>query len=259
MGEVSASIVQIADRQVIQGIVRDVTERKRAEEEVRKSHEQLRALAARLQMVREEESTSIAREIHDELGQTLTGLKMDVSWLQRRIAELCDRDEGKEILEILETMSGEVDGTIQRVRKISTKLRPVVLDNLGLMGALEWQAQEFANRTGIPCEFNTEGKYDLDSQRSTAVFRIFQEILTNVTRHAAANKVTVDLNNEDSVLVMTVSDNGRGISQGDIGSPRALGILGMRERALVCGGGVDIRNNNGRGTRVTVRIPMAQV
>ncbi|MFQ5510860.1 MAG: PAS domain S-box protein [Candidatus Krumholzibacteriia bacterium] len=258
LGEVSGSIVQIADRQVIQGIVRDVTERKRAEEDIKESHERLRALATRLQTVREEESTNIAREIHDDLGQTLTGLKMDLSWLQRRITELCDHEEGTEIMEMLKSMSSDVDGTIQRVRKISTQLRPVVLDDLGLVGALEWQAQEFANRTGISCEFSTNSTYKLDTQRSTAVFRIFQEILTNVARHSAADRVIVTLNNENSVLVMTVGDNGRGISQDEINSPRALGILGMRERALVCGGGVDIQNANGRGTRVVVRIPMGK-
>lgn len=245
------------EERAVLGVAVDVTERKRAEEGLIASEAQLRALASRLQSVREEESASIAREIHDELAQTLTGLKMDISWVKRRIVELDDDLPSSEIMERLESMSKEVDETVQAVRRISTKLRPVILDDLGLMRALEWQAREFEKRTDIACDFNVRTeRYNLDPGRSTAVFRIFQEILTNVARHAVARHVTVDLRDEDGLFLLDVADDGRGITTKEMTSPRSLGLLGMRERAQVFGGGVDIRRRSARGTRVIVRVPM---
>jgi len=248
------------DEAAVLGIAVDITWRKQIEEELKQSHRQLRALASRVHEVREEESASIAREIHDELGQTLTGLKLDLAWVQRRLVDLPASAVNEAILEKLSSMTREVDNTVHAVRRISTQLRPVVLDDLGLVGALEWQAREFENRTQINCQLDVEADIqELAPEPSTAVFRIFQEILTNVARHAEANRVTVRLSNEDDSLVLRVSDNGRGISQEDIRSTRALGILGMKERAQVCGGEVLIRRLPNGGTRVTVRVPLQQV
>lgn len=240
------------------GVALEVTERVDAEERLRISEQKLRALASRLQNVREEEAAIIAREIHDELGQTLTGLKMDISWLQRRMAEMPPSDLCAQLSDRLATMSHEADATIRTVRRISTKLRPVILDDLGLLRALEWQVEEFAGRTGIHCRLQIDTKRGhLDDERSTAVFRIFQEILTNVARHASATDVVVRLRDENGAFVLDVLDNGKGISDDDVKSSRALGILGMQERAQLCGGNVCIQQGNGRGTRVVVTVPVA--
>ena len=235
-----------------QGIIRDITERKWAEEQLKSSREQLRALSAHLQSIREEERTLIAREIHDELGQELTGLKMDLSWLSKRLP----RDQ-ESLVKKTESMFKLIDTTIQSVRRISTKLRPGVLDDLGLTAAIEWQAQDFQNRTGIQCDFNSnlrEG--DSDRDRTTTVFRILQETLTNVARHASATRVDICLKEEAGGIVLTVEDNGRGITEREISDPKSLGLLGMRERALVFGGEIKISGAPGKGTTVMLRIPL---
>jgi PAS domain S-box-containing protein len=241
------------------GIALDVTQRKTAERELKRSQEQLRALTGRLQTIREEESMSIAREIHDELGQSLTVLKMDLSWIRRRMARAGERETNSEIKARLKSMSRDVDETVHAVRRISTQLRPVVLDDFGLIGALEWQAREFEQRTGITCDI-TQGvkEYDLDPDRSTAVFRIFQEILTNVARHSGADRVVIGLSERNGALLMDVLDNGRGINETTVKGSRALGILGMKERAQACGGEVLIRREDDAGTRVMVTIPINQ-
>lgn len=235
----------------------DNTEHRRTEEDLRRSQEQLRAFTTRLEAVREEEGASIAREIHDELGQKLTGLKMDTYLLQRRLSEI-ENPCGNQafLLEKLKAMSREVDDTIRAVRRISTRLRPVVLDDLGLTGALEWQARRFAARTGIVCDLRMADSVDLDPDRSTAVFRIFQEILTNAARHSGATRVNADLHRENSTLVMNVHDDGRGIRNGDIENSNTLGIQGMKERAQACGGDVRIESEPGKGTRIVARIPL---
>ncbi|MCI0485119.1 MAG: PAS domain S-box protein, partial [Blastocatellia bacterium] len=233
-------------------IVVELTERKRAEDQLRMSQKQLRALAARLQSVREEERTRIAREIHDELGQALTGLMMDVSWLSSRLAQ-----DQTPLLEKTKSMSQLIDATIQSVRKICTELRPGVLDAFGLTAGIEWQAQEFEARTGIESKIATlpEGR-SLDTGRSTAVFRIFQEILTNVARHANATEVYISLEEQAGSLILEVRDNGRGIAGSEIDDPKSLGLLGMRERARPFGGEVRFSGSPGEGTRVTVRVPL---
>ena len=197
----------------------DVTDReKRAE---------LRALAARLHAVREEERTRLAREIHDELSGSLTALKMDLSLLPDRAAK-----DHKSFLEKLRSMSQLIDTTLAQVRTIVTELRPVVLDKLGLIPAMEWQAREFQERSGIACESHLPAEeISLDSDRATAVFRIFQEALTNVARHANASKVVVDLKREAESLILAVRDNGKGIDEAAIHAPDSLGLLGIRERA----------------------------
>jgi PAS domain S-box-containing protein len=235
------------------GTVQDVTERRLAEEELKTSNEKLRALSVRLQSVREEESLRIAREIHDELGGALTGLKMDVSWFGKRLAE-----SNREIMhQKLQSMSELIDDTIRKVRNISTELRPSVLDDLGLAAAIEWQSREFQKRTEIECRImSLQEDIRLSTEKSTAVFRIFQEILTNVARHANANLVEIFMEEDRGNLILKVSDNGKGIKESDVSEMKSLGLLGMRERALVFGGKVDITGIEGKGTFVTVRIPL---
>jgi signal transduction histidine kinase len=216
---------------------------------------ELRALATRLQAAREEERTRIAREIHDELGQALTGLKMDLAWLARRLPA-----GEKAFADKAESMFALIDDTIGAVRRIATGLRPEVLDQLGLAAAIRWQAREFQMRTGIRCHVNLAANgLAVDPERSTAAFRIFQELLTNVTRHAAATRVDVSLRQKDGTLVLEVGDNGKGIAEAMLHSPQSLGLLGVRERVVPFGGQVDISGIPGKGTRALVSIPLPGV
>jgi PAS domain S-box-containing protein len=237
----------------------DVTERKRAEEQTIQSREQLRALAGRIHQVREEESTRIAREIHDELGQVLTGLRWDLSRVGKQVGGIEHIDESSQFEETIKDMIRTLDATIQRVREISSQLRPAILDDLGLVGAIEWQTQKFQTQTGIHCEINRFGIEDedvnLDSLRSTAAFRIFQEILANVRWHAEASRVWIDLRKENGGFGFEVRDNGKGMIFENSKPLGSLGILGMRERALVFGGTVSIQSDLGKGTCVRVVIP----
>jgi len=238
------------------GVVEDITERRQVEEQLRSSREQLRNLAAYIQSVREEERTKIAREIHDELGQALTGLKMNLSWLDKKLSEAGDVVP-RSLLEEITSMSKLVDTTIQTVREISTELRPGVLDDLGLTAAIEWQLQEFQTRTGIRCNFTSSPEnITLDQDRSTAIFRIFQETLINVARHANATRVDISLKEEADNLILEVRDNGKGITESGISNSKSLGLLGMRERALFLGGEVKISGTPGKGTTITVRVPL---
>jgi signal transduction histidine kinase len=228
-------------------------EHRRAEEQLRESHERLRALSVYLQSVREEERTRISREVHDELGQALTSCKLDLSWIAGRLPRDC-----KPLLEKTRALITHIDSTIQTVRRISSELRPGVLDHLGLAAALEWQATEFQNRTGIKCDVRSNlREAPLDQNLSTTFFRIFQETLTNVIRHAGATQVEVDLKEADGRITLEVRDNGRGISRSDITNTRSMGLLGMRERAALLGGIFKIgRRKQGKGTRVSVSIPL---
>lgn len=233
-------------------VFRDMTAQKRAEEALHRSREELRALAARLQAAREEERTELAREIHDELSGTLTALKMDLSLLPDRVAK-----DHSLFFEKLASMSGLIDRTLARVHTIITGLRPAVLDKYGLVAAMEWQTGEFQNRSGIVCETHlpTE-EIPLDSDRSTAVFRILQEALTNVARHAHATKVVVDLRSEAGNLILTVRDNGKGIDEKAIYAHNSIGLLGMRERALSFGATLGVSRLPAGGTLVRVRVPI---
>ena len=234
-------------------LTREIGERRRAEEHLRNSEENLRALAARLQSVREEEWTRIAREIHDELGQALTGLKMDLTWVASKLPP-----DQKALAAKTESMFDLIDGTIQSVRKIATRLRPEVLDELGLGPAIEWQAKEFQKRSGVRCKLSlVPGDAAIDRDRSTAAFRIFQELLTNVARHASATRLDVSMRVDGGVLVLEVEDNGKGIDEAALLNPKSLGILGMRERALPFGGDIEITGARDQGTRVRVSIPLA--
>lgn len=221
----------------------------------RAAQEQLRNLAEYLQTAREEERTQIAREVHDEFGQALTALKMDVAWLTKRLPP-----QETKLIEKTESMSTLVDGTMQMVRRIATELRPGMLDDLGLLATMEWQAQEFTERTGIVCELKlTEQDLGLERDLATALFRIFQEILTNIMRHASATRVEVNLESSPDELRLIIRDNGQGITPRQIDNLDSLGLLGMRERARAWDGSVTFQGKRGQGTTVTIRIPQPAV
>ena len=222
----------------------------RKSERLRESEDKLRRLAAHLISVREEERAHIAREIHDELGQVLTGLKMEVGWLAKRLTEPV-------LVEKTESMGKLIDSTVQTVRKIATGLRPEMLDDMGLVAAVAWQAKEFQKRTGIRTRASlpSEGA-KLDVDVSTTMFRIFQEILTNVARHSRATRVDLELTVSPDRVGLEVADNGVGIPEADLNGRKSLGLLGMHERALLFGGEVRISGSPGHGTRVWVSIPM---
>jgi PAS domain S-box-containing protein len=233
------------------GTVQDITERKIQEEKLRNSREQLRNLSAHLDTVREQERTSIAREIHDELGQSLTALKMDISWLRNKYIE------HEPLTEKANSMIKIIDSTIRSVKRISSELRPVVLDDLGLIAAIEWQAEEFQKRTGIECRVKFEpDDIILDRAISTAVFRIFQEALTNVIRHAAATEVKVSLEETGGQIHLSVEDNGKGISEKQISHPKSFGLIGIRERVHFLGGEVRLHGTRNKGTSLIVIIPI---
>jgi PAS domain S-box-containing protein len=232
-------------------MVSDITERREAEEELKASREQLRELSRHLVSLREEERTKMAREIHDELGQALTALKIDLSWLNGRLDA-----EQRALLEKVGSMYELIDEAIQTVKRISSELRPGALDHLGLGDAIEWQTQEFARRTGIKSRFTSDiDGIALERDCSTDLFRICQEALTNVARHAGATRVGVSLRERDGRLSLRIRDNGRGIGASEIDDRRAFGLIGMRERARFWGGDLTISGEPGRGTVVGVVVP----
>jgi signal transduction histidine kinase len=193
----------------------------------------------------------IAREVHDELGQALSGLKLQLVWLTHHLPR-----KSRKLREKAKTISAHIDGTIHAVQRIATALRPGILDTAGLVAAIEWQAHEFEDQTGIACRVRTETQHTAwDQDLSTAFFRIFQEALTNVMRHAAANRVEVRLAEQNGHVLLEVKDNGRGISQAEIRNSKSIGLLGMQERAALLGGEVSWQGQPGKGTLVRVKIP----
>ncbi|NUO82922.1 hypothetical protein HUU05_22860, partial [candidate division KSB1 bacterium] len=213
-------------------------------------------LAAHLQSARETERTHLAREIHDELGQYLTGLKMDVAFMENMITEQNGETPRASLLNKVHAMSSLLDSTVKTVRKISTELRPAVLDSLGLLAAIEWLAEEFQKRSGITCEcFLTATEVNLDRDRATAVFRIMQESLTNVMRHAQATRVTITFEKETDHYRIEVKDNGRGVQPQELRKRDSFGVLGMQERAHVFGGTATLTGEPGKGTTLRVKIP----
>lgn len=229
----------------------------KSKRELQVSRDQLRNLTAHLESIREEERTNIAREIHDELGQLMTVIKMDVSLLKRKIETKEKFLNIPETAKDLQSISALADTTIQSIRRIATALRPEILDELGLIDAIGWETNMFQSRTGVKSDFVTNiEKIELGQDRSTAVFRILQETLTNVARHANASEVYVTLDREANDLILKVKDNGKGITETELLRERSLGLLGMKERALFLGGEINIIGAHGKGTLVTVQVPI---
>ena len=225
-------------------MVQEIGERTSAEQE-------LRQLAGHLQSVREHERSAIAREIHDEMGQSLTALKIDLVRLRKRI-----QNPDKAVADLLEASLQALNETINSVQRILSELRPSILDHVGLIAAIEWQANEFQEHSGIKCTLSAAAQEpELNKEEKTALFRILQESLTNVARHANATEVRIDFSVENSWLVLSVTDNGSGISDWQARSGQSYGLMGMRERAHVFGGQLDIDSHADRGTAVRVRIP----
>ncbi|MDP2137205.1 MAG: PAS domain S-box protein, partial [Candidatus Didemnitutus sp.] len=241
---------------IVRGMARDITERKQAEQKLAESREQLRALAARLQSIREAERTRIAREIHDVLGQLLTGLKMDLNSMERHAAKVADAALSGLLAGKAISAAALADELIDTVQQISSDLRPSILDNIGLPAAVRFEARRFAERHGTACEvIEAPESLEIGSERATGVFRVLQEILTNVARHAGATRVEIRLSGRDGELVLAVQDDGRGIDSDALESEHSLGLLSMSERARIMGGRVEISGRAGLGTVVTLTIP----
>ncbi len=233
------------------GIIQNINERKIAEKELERSHESLRQLSHHLETIREEERSFIAREIHDELGQQLTGLKMDASWLHKKISP-----EQTALRTKLEGMISLIDDTVKTVRRISSELRPGILDDLGLIDALQWQSIEFEKRTGVKCRFYTTFSEPVFERKlSTGIFRVFQETLTNAARHSKASEIKITLEKRDDNIILEVFDNGSGFEEKEVRNKKTLGIIGMNERANMFGGKLTIQSGSGKGTLVSLSVP----
>ncbi len=250
--KVNALVIRDADGNPVRmiGLNRDFTEFRKMTLELNKSNEQLRNLAAHLQSVREEERTKIAREIHDELGQTLAAQKMELSWF-------CEQyGDHKPIVDKSEAMLEALNATIRSVRRICTELRPSILDDFGLVDAMRWYADEFQKRTRIECTVDSVPEdIELDKDWSTALFRIFQETLTNVLKHARATKVTARLTKDDVKITLEVTDNGKGIRDEQFSKPQSFGLIGIRERVHIWGGKAEVTGYKNKGTMVKVSMP----
>jgi PAS domain S-box-containing protein len=239
----------------ILSLTHDITERKEAEEKLNQSYHRIRSLSEHLQNIREEERKRISREIHDELGQQLTVMKLDVSWLIKRLstAEETVNQKLGELKDLLDT-------TVVSVRRISSELRPSLLDDLGLTAAMEWHLKEFESRSGIQTSFNApEEEWQLSDSVKTGLFRIFQESLTNVARHSEAKAVKVDFRRQNGHLVLQIKDNGKGFDKKETNEKKTLGILGMKERTASMGGNYEIESKPEKGTTVTVNLPFKNI
>ncbi|WP_339609303.1 histidine kinase [uncultured Planktosalinus sp.] len=233
-------------------IINDITKQKKYEDEIVAVNTKLRHLTAHLQKVREEERITISREIHDELGQQLTGIKLDVSWLKNKLETIYP-----EANERTARLIKGINKTINDVRKISTNLRPGVLDDLGLEAAIEWKSNQFEEQTGIKCILDIEEDIlDYGTEINTAIYRIYQEALTNIARHSNASEVLINLKTKDKKLYFEVIDNGKGISEADKNNNISLGLTGMKERAIILNGDFFIENLNGNGTKLKVLVPL---
>ncbi len=249
--------IQIATERLFLGLVRDISENERTEREILDSREQLHKLALHLQNIREEERAAIARELHDDLGQLLTSIKMNLSLLRREISPSQPEISLHHLDEELKSMTGLIDRSVKGLRKLITELRPEVLENLGLVTAIEWQGNEFKNKSGIDCKFET-AVHDLvfKKEAEVALFRVFQESLTNVARHSQATCVVVKTFVTEGRFVMEVVDNGIGISDEGLRKNNSFGLLGMKERIGYFGGDFSIVGQAGKGTTVRVSIPI---
>lgn len=235
----------------------DITARKRAEQHLKESRQQLRALSDHIEEVREEERTRLARQIHDELGQALTAITIDLSWLEDHLQTRPQCDGSPKAIEKIQELQALSSSTIDVVRQIATSLRPAMLDDLGLVATMEWETKRFGARCGIACRSALDlVERDLNVDIRTAVYRIFMEALTNVARHAHARRVDVRLAVEDHTVVLVIEDDGVGILSDQVEHAESLGILGMRERAHRFGGEIGFATRRGRGTRLVLRIPL---
>lgn len=238
----------------MQGLFRDISERLRAEEHLVELNRKLRALSDHLQTVQERERQAMARDIHDEIGQSLTVLKLDLEWIEHRLPA-----EGGALRERMSEMRSSIELLTSAVQRIAADLRPPLLDSLGLAAAIDWQVAEFSRRSGLECFVMLNEDVDpLDQQISTAVMRIVQEGLTNVLRHARATEVSVSLCTREGQLVLEIGDNGRGIRPEEIVSPQAYGLMGMQERARICRGELQIGGMAGGGTLLQLTIPLRE-
>lgn len=234
------------------GAAYDITERKRAENELRRSQNQLRALSGRLQTSAERERLCIARELHDQLGPELTGMKMDLAWAVRKHGA-----EGDPWVPVVQDSMKAIDSTIALVRKLATELRPEMLDALGLPAAIEWHSEHFQQRTGIPCTVHLpDDSVYLSNDKEIAAFRIYQEALTNVARHSQAKSVHIALEREQGSVLLTITDDGVGFHPDRLKQTQSLGVLGMRERALLLGADFRIESAPSIGTAIRLRIPL---
>jgi signal transduction histidine kinase len=232
----------------------EVTQRRATEAELKRSHEQLRNLASHLQSIREEERTRISRELHDELGQVLTALKMDLVWMSGKIPP-----ENQALSDKIKSDLDIVDSTIQALKRICMELRPAMLDHFGLGAALQWQAKQFEGRSGIKCAVNLESEeMAVDKDLAAALYGIFREALTNVRRHARASEICVTLRQEKKCITLEICDNGIGISEENLSKTNSFGLLGMRERLYPWHGSVKIDGRPDQGTTVTVAIPLKE-
>ncbi len=238
-------------------VLHDLSGPQMIEQQMKDSERQLRSLASRLQEVREEERTKIARELHDEFGQMLTALHMDLSLLQRMVSKIVTDPVGRvSVFGKINSISELVEKTIRSARRIITELRPAVLDELGLLTAIQWQALEFENRTGIRCRITRlQHDVELKQSASTAVFRILQEALTNVAKHSEATSVTISLQVVDGNMVVEIADDGKGMAEDKKKDPTSTGILGIRERVIALNGEFKIKSVGGKGTTLTISIP----
>jgi PAS domain S-box-containing protein len=253
--EINSHLFFYNDKPTVLSIARDITERKQAEEKLKRTSKLLRELAIHLQSVREEERTMIAQEIHDELGQVLTALKIQISLLANKL----DKTQ-QPLKEKINSLADMIDASVESVQKIASKLRPVILDELGLTAAIEWQAEEFEKLTQIKCSLSLpKEEIVLEKNKSTAIFRILQEALTNIARHSQATKAAISLLKHQSNICLEILDNGEGITQEQIKDFKSLGIHGMEERAVVFGGQVYIEGLAGKGTIVKVEIPVDEI
>ncbi len=250
--EISGHMLEFPGRLCRIAIINDITARKKAEEELKRSYEKLRTLSAHINEAREKERKDVARELHDELGQILTTLNMDISWIKKRIhSEIANASFSEKV----DAMSALIKQAIKSVQKVSAELRPVILDDFGLVPALEWAVNKFKIQTDINARIMIGNGIDLDGERSTQIYRIVQESLTNIARHAGATKLSLRLGKEGNHIVLEIKDNGKGISDKEKNDISSFGIMGMRERAVILGGTLTINGVSGRGTKVKVKIP----
>jgi PAS domain S-box-containing protein len=249
-------LIELGGEQCVLATAYDITARKQAEQRLRTTTEQLRALSTRIQSAREEEATRIAREIHDELGSSLTGLRWDLESLDNTVFQAGDPQRSQGLRENIASMMRMTTDILTTVRRISSELRPTVLDDLGLSAAIESQAQQFQTRTGLICHYECKLEDSrLNTEQSTAIFRILQEALTNVLRHAQATKVDIVAEERSCECVFIIRDNGRGITAVEAAAEGSLGLLGMRERAHLAGGTIEISGVEKYGTTVIIRVP----